>query len=62
MFETGTVRYTPGCFEDSVDLIDRGLVNVKPLVTATYPLAKTQEAFEAQHSRDHIKIVVMLQE
>ncbi|KAF2102093.1 GroES-like protein [Rhizodiscina lignyota] len=58
----GTVRYTPGCFEDAVDLVDRKLVDVSPLVTSTYPLTKTQDAFEAQSRRGDIKIVIMNQE
>ncbi|CAG9951295.1 unnamed protein product [Clonostachys rosea f. rosea IK726] len=58
----GTVRYTPGCFADAIDLLSRKKVDLKPLITSTYPLTKCAEAFEAQHSRKDIKIVIMNQE
>lgn len=60
--ETGTVRYTPGCFEDAVDLLERKAVDLGPLITSTYPLTKCNEAFEAQALRKDIKIVIMNQE
>jgi D-xylulose reductase len=56
------VRYTPGCYEDAIDLLARKKVDLKPLITATYPLTKCAEAFEAQHARTGIKIVIMNQE
>ncbi|KAK6084683.1 d-xylulose reductase a [Seiridium cupressi] len=58
----GTVRYTPGCFADAIDLLSRKKVDLKPLITSTYPLTKCSEAFEAQHARKDIKIVIMNQE
>ncbi|KAL1872318.1 hypothetical protein VTK73DRAFT_1549 [Phialemonium thermophilum] len=58
----GTVRYTPGCFQEAISLLSRNLVDLKPLVTSTYPLTKANEAFEAQHARKDIKIVIMNQE
>ncbi|KAI8251649.1 hypothetical protein K4K58_008438 [Colletotrichum sp. SAR11_239] len=58
----GTVRYTPGCFADAISLLERKLVNLKPLVTSTYALTDAAQAFEAQHARKDIKIVVMNQE
>ncbi|KFA71081.1 hypothetical protein S40288_05512, partial [Stachybotrys chartarum IBT 40288] len=58
----GTVRYTPGCYADAISLLSRGLVDLKPLITSTYPLTKCAEAFEAQHARKDIKIVIMNQE
>jgi D-xylulose reductase len=58
----GTVRYTPGCFADAISLLARGKVDLKPLITSTYPLTKSSEAFEAQHARKDIKIVIMNQE
>ncbi|KAH7311439.1 xylitol dehydrogenase [Stachybotrys elegans] len=58
----GTVRYTPGCYADAIDLLSRGLIDLKPLITSTYPLTKCVEAFEAQHARKDIKIVIMNQE
>ncbi|KAI8280961.1 hypothetical protein K4K56_011958 [Colletotrichum sp. SAR 10_98] len=58
----GTVRYTPGCFADAISLLERRLVDLKPLVTSTYALTDAAQAFEAQHARKDIKIVVMNQE
>lgn len=58
----GTVRYTPGCFADAISLLDRKLVDLKPLITATYPLTEGAKAFEAQHARKDIKIVIMNQQ
>ncbi|RDW74919.1 hypothetical protein BP6252_06061 [Coleophoma cylindrospora] len=58
----GTVRYTPGCFADAVDLLERKAVDLAPLITSTYPLTKASEAFEAQAARQDIKIVIMNQE
>lgn len=60
--ELGTVRYTPGCFADAIDLLERKLVDLEPLITSIYPLSKSQQAFEAQVARKDIKIVIMNQE
>ncbi|KAF0330009.1 alcohol dehydrogenase GroES-like domain-containing protein [Colletotrichum asianum] len=57
----GTVRYTPGCFADAISLLERNLVDLKPLITSTYPLTQASQAFEAQHSRKDIKIVILNQ-
>ncbi|KAF4877880.1 D-xylulose reductase A [Colletotrichum siamense] len=54
----GTVRYTPGCFADAISLLERNLVNLTPLITSTYPLTEAYKAFEAQHSRKDIKIII----
>ena len=61
-WEKGTVRYTPGCFADAIDLLDRKAVNLAPLITSTYPLTKANDAFKAQAARKDIKIVIMNQE
>jgi D-xylulose reductase len=58
----GTVRYTPGCFADAIDLLDRKAVNLAPLITSTYPLTKANDAFKAQAARKDIKIVIVNQE
>ncbi|KAF3797539.1 putative sorbitol dehydrogenase [Colletotrichum gloeosporioides] len=54
----GTVRYTHGCFEDAISLLSTKKVDLKPLITSTYPLTQANEAFEAQHARRDIKIVI----
>jgi D-xylulose reductase len=58
----GTLRYTTRCFEDAIDLLDRGLVSLKPLVTRTFPLAESEAAFKAVKAGEEIKIVIMNQE
>lgn len=61
----GSLRYTTGCFEDGIDLLERGLVNLKPLISKTYPLSKTEDAFKARkvaQGTSEIKIVIMNQE
>lgn len=58
----GTVRYTPGCFEDAIDLLSRKKVDLKPLITSRYPLTECAEAFRAQQARKDIKIVIMNQD
>jgi D-xylulose reductase len=60
--QSGTVRYTPGCFADAIDLLERKAVNLEPLITSTYPLTKANEPFDAQALRKDIKIVIMNQE
>ena len=45
----GTFRYTTGCFEQAVDLIDRGVIDVKSLVSHVYDFDDSLEAFEACH-------------
>ncbi|WYZ44994.1 hypothetical protein EsH8_VIII_000310 [Colletotrichum jinshuiense] len=58
---TCTVRYNHGCFADAIALLSEKKVDVKPLITATYPLTEADVAFEAQHARQHVKIVIFNQ-
>ncbi|WVR07256.1 hypothetical protein IAU60_004297 [Kwoniella sp. DSM 27419] len=58
----GTLRYTNRCFEDGIDLLSRGLVSLKPLITKTFPLQQSEDAFKAVKSGAEIKIVIMNQE
>lgn len=58
----GSLRYTAGCFEDGIDLLKRGLVDLKPLISKTYPMTKAEEALKARGSGELIKIVIMNQE
>ena len=62
MLFSGTVRYTPGCYADAISLISRKLVDLGPLITSTYPLTEASKAFEAQHAKDGIKVVIMNQD
>jgi D-xylulose reductase len=45
----GTFRYTTNCFEQAVDLVDRGVVDVKSLVSHVYQFEDILDAFEATH-------------
>jgi threonine dehydrogenase-like Zn-dependent dehydrogenase len=46
---SGTFRYTTNCFEEAVDLIDRGVIDVKALVSHIYNFKDSLEAFESVH-------------
>ncbi|KAI9684620.1 MAG: hypothetical protein M1820_010880 [Bogoriella megaspora] len=61
-FMARTVRFTPGCYADAIDLLTRKRVTLAPLITYRFPLTKSIEAFEAQQARKGIKIVIMNQE
>ncbi|KAJ7598516.1 GroES-like protein [Mycena floridula] len=58
----GTVRYTAGCFQAAIDLLSSGKVDLKSMVTAVFPLAKSVEALEAVRKGDALKVVIMNQE
>lgn len=58
----GSLRYTAGCFEDAIHLIEVGAVDVKSLITRTVPLSHVEQAFEAFARGDEIKVVIMNQE
>ncbi|KAL3479490.1 chaperonin 10-like protein [Aspergillus californicus] len=58
----GTVRFTPGCYADAIDLVSCKKVDLKPLITRTVGLTRAQEAFERQAERADVKIVIMNQE
>lgn len=58
----GTLRYSAGCFEDAIDLVSRGLVDLKPLVTKTFPLKESEAAFQAVKAGSEVKIVIMNQQ
>ena len=43
----GSFRYGTGDYEFAISLVERGLVDLKPLVTQRYEFADALEAFEA---------------
>jgi len=47
----GTHRFHPE-FEQAVDLIDRGVIDVTPIITQTYPLEDVVEAFKTASNRE----------
>jgi D-xylulose reductase len=58
----GSVRYTAGCFQTAIDLASSGRVDLKPLVTAQFPMSKSAEALEAVRKGDDLKVVIMNQQ
>ncbi|BEI85011.1 hypothetical protein CcaverHIS002_0504120 [Cutaneotrichosporon cavernicola] len=58
----GITRYTSPCFPHALDLLRRGAVDLKPLITRTFPLSQSQEAFEAVEGGNEIKVIIMNQE
>jgi D-xylulose reductase len=58
----GTLRYTAQCFQDGIDLLERGLVDLAPLITRTFPLGESEAAFKAVKAGEEVKIVIMNQE
>jgi L-iditol 2-dehydrogenase len=49
----------PYTYPVAIDLLDRGLVTSKGIVTDKYPLADWEAAFERAHSVDSIKVLII---
>ncbi|TRM64280.1 GroES-like protein [Schizophyllum amplum] len=58
----GSVRYTAGCFQTAIDLIARGCIDLKPMITAVFPMSKSKEALEAVRKGEDLKVVIMNQQ
>lgn len=58
----GLTRYTASCFPSAIDLLSRGVVDVKQLITKVLPLSASKEGFEAVASGDEIKVIIKNQE
>lgn len=56
----GTLMYTRGDYNEAIELIDSGKMNVDRLVTHVYPLEKAQEAVEASIAKHGNVIKVLL--
>jgi D-xylulose reductase len=46
----GSWRYGPGDYPLAISLVERGLVNLKPLVTQRYAFTDALEAFETMRN------------
>lgn len=62
-----TLRGTCGCngeYPECIDLMDRGVINVQPLITAQIPLSEGPQWFERLHAGDpdQMKVVVQPQQ
>lgn len=55
---TGTMSQTRQDFFEAAELIGKGLIDLKPLISATYPLRETQQAFEAALRLDTYRVIV----
>ena len=60
--DLGITRYTASCFPSAIDLLSRGMVDLKQLITKTFPLTQSLDAFEAVRSGREIKVIVKNQE
>ncbi|WRT65751.1 uncharacterized protein IL334_002699 [Kwoniella shivajii] len=58
----GITRYTASCFPSALDMLTRGVVDLKQLITKTFPLTQATEAFEAVAAGGDLKVVVKNQE
>jgi threonine dehydrogenase-like Zn-dependent dehydrogenase len=58
----GITRYTASCFPSAIDLLARGVVDLKQLITNKYPLGKSHAALEAVAAGKDIKIIIKNQE
>lgn len=58
----GLTRYTASCFPSAIDLLSRGVVDLKQLITKEYPLSQSAEAFEAVRAGNDIKVIIRNQE
>ena len=54
----GSLRYKEGDYRIALDLIERGIVDVKRLITATFEFKKAEEAFAAAKGGKEIKILI----
>jgi L-iditol 2-dehydrogenase len=55
---TGTMSQTRQDFFESAELIGKGLIDLKPLISASYPLSEVQQAFEAALGLDTYRVIV----
>lgn len=58
----GIMHYTPSCFPDAIDLLARGVVDLEPLISVSFPLSQAQDAFEAVASGKYLKVLIKNQE
>ncbi|WVR03776.1 hypothetical protein IAU60_000771 [Kwoniella sp. DSM 27419] len=58
----GITRYTASCFPSALDMLSRGVVDVKQLITKTFPLTQSMEAFEAVAAGGDVKVIIKNQE
>jgi D-xylulose reductase len=58
----GITRYTSVCFPSALDMLSRGVVDVKSMITSSFPLSQSQQAFEAVAGGKELKVIIRNQE
>lgn len=58
----GITRYTASCFPMAVEMLERGVVDIAPLITARFPMSRAKDAFEAVAAGNDIKVIIRNQE
>ncbi|RSL80789.1 hypothetical protein CEP52_017321 [Fusarium oligoseptatum] len=58
----GITRYTASCFPSAIDLLVRGVVDLKSLITARFEMGRAGEALEAVRSGKEIKVIIRNQD
>lgn len=56
----GSIRYLAGCYPAAIDLISKGKIDVKPLITHRFNFEQSEEAFELvrQGRSDVFKVMI----
>ncbi|XP_078315211.1 sorbitol dehydrogenase-like isoform X2 [Crassostrea virginica] len=57
---TGVFRYA-NCYPTALDLVSKGVVDVKPLISHRFPLSETVKAFQTAASRDTKAVKVIIE-
>ena len=55
---TGTMSQTQQDYAEAAEMISKGLVDLKPLISATYPLHELEKAFSAAEGVDAYRVLV----
>jgi threonine dehydrogenase-like Zn-dependent dehydrogenase len=54
----GSATYLPEDYRDAIEILGSGLLDAKQVITATYSLDQTSEAFAAAAQGEHVKVLV----
>ncbi|WWC87945.1 uncharacterized protein L201_002845 [Kwoniella dendrophila CBS 6074] len=58
----GITRYTASCFPSAIDMLDRGVVDLRQLITKSFPITQSMDAFEAVAAGGDMKVIIKNQE
>ncbi len=58
---TGTHGFVPGEFDLALKLIEQRIIDVRPLVSHTFALGQTRDAFDTVVGRDGLKVIVEME-